>query len=61
MSLLKKDIIKQLLKEMKADDITEPSSSPWASPVVLVSKANGKWLFCVDYWCLNKKTLFDAN
>lgn len=42
---------------MKTDHITEPSCSPWASPVVLVSSPNSKCFFVDYYWCLNKKIL----
>ncbi len=56
-SPLKKEIIRQQLKEMEADGIIEPSSSPWASPVILMPKSDGKWGFCVDYRCLNKKNV----
>ena len=41
-------IIRTQLKEMVAG-IIEPSSSEWASPIVLVGKKDGTVQMCVDY------------
>ncbi|GFX85048.1 hypothetical protein TNCV_4998771 [Trichonephila clavipes] len=49
-----------LLREMQENDIIEPSSSPWASPIVLVRKKDGSTRFCVDYRKLNDVTKKDS-
>jgi hypothetical protein len=41
-------------------NIIRPSTSPWASPIIVVSKKNGKKRFCVDYRKVNAITRKDA-
>ena len=36
--------------------MVQPSSSPWASPIVLVPNKDGKILFCLDNRKLNEVT-----
>ena len=37
--------IQSQVQDMLKDGVIEPSSSPWASPVVLVKKKEGTWRF----------------
>ena len=52
------------LKEMLEHEIIRPSSSPWASPVVMVKKIkikkDGTLQFCIDFRKLNDVTIKDV-
>jgi len=54
-----KDIIKQLVQQMLDQEAIQVSSSPFASPIVLVGKKDGSWRLCVDYRELNSHTFKD--
>ncbi|GFX09598.1 retrovirus-related Pol polyprotein from transposon 17.6 [Trichonephila clavipes] len=56
----KQEEVEKLIKDMKDNDVIEPSSSPWASPIVLVREKDGSTRFCVDYRRLNDVTKKDS-
>lgn len=52
-----KDEIERQITEMLTNGIIKPSTSPFASPVILVKKKDRTWRFCVDYHQLNNITV----
>ena len=56
-----RDIEQQQVKEMLRDEVIRPSTSPWASPVVMVKKRDGTMRFCVDFRKMNDATIKDAH
>ena len=52
---VRQEVGKQL-KTMQASGVIQPSSSPWASPIVMVRKKDGSHRFCIDYRRLNMVT-----
>lgn len=52
--------VREYLKQYLDKGVIRESSSPYAAPVVLVRKKDGKLRLCVDYRALNSKTHKDA-
>ncbi|XP_072043172.1 uncharacterized protein [Amphiura filiformis] len=55
-----RDSVKEEIKTMLELDVIEPSTSPYASPLVVVKKADGKNRICCDTRKINAITEFDA-
>ena len=52
--------VRKCLQEMLYIGAIHRSTSPWASPVVLVHKKDGSLQFCIDLRKLNNQTIKDA-
>ena len=58
--LFKRHIVEAEIKKMLDQGVTEPSTSPWNSPICLVAKKSGEWRFCIDLRALNTVTKLDS-
>lgn len=57
---VEREEVQRLIREMLERGVVERSTSPWASPIVLVKKKDGTVRFCVDYRKVNNITHKDA-
>ena len=55
-----REAVKKELDAMLEAGVVRPSTSLWASPIVIVEKKDGGLRFCVDYRRLNQLSKFDA-
>ena len=55
----RKNFLRADIQILLKQGIIEPSSSPWAAPIVLVAKKDGSQHMCVDYRKLNVITIGD--
>ena len=52
--------VKEHIRELLSRNVIRPSTSPYASPIVIVRRKDGNIRLCVDYRRLNVKTRRDA-
>jgi hypothetical protein len=56
-SPLHKDEIEKQVKQLLQTGLITTSTSPFASPILVVQKKDAPWRFCVDYRRLNSITV----
>ena len=53
--------VEKQVRDMLAQGVIQPSTSPWSSPIVLVKKKDSSYRFCIDYRKLNSVTKINAH
>ncbi|MCP3667794.1 MAG: hypothetical protein GY696_35780, partial [Gammaproteobacteria bacterium] len=53
-------LVDDMVSKMLQQGVISKSCSPWSSPVVLVTKKDKSWRFCVDYRRVNDVTKVDG-
>ncbi|KAE9051323.1 hypothetical protein PR001_g1555 [Phytophthora rubi] len=59
-SLAGGDVMEAEIQQYLELDLIRPSTSPWASPVLMIRKPDGGIRFCIDYRRLNAVTIKDC-
>lgn len=59
LSYSERELVRDMVSDMMTHGIIRESSSPYASPIVLVQKKSGEKRLCVDYRALNSRTKRD--
>lgn len=49
--------MEKIIEELLKNSFIQPSTSPFASPILLVKKKDGTWRLCIDYRKLNENTV----
>ncbi|KAL8440727.1 hypothetical protein Emag_007782 [Eimeria magna] len=49
-----RQVVRDAVAELDAQEITEPSTGCWSTPIVTVRKASGAWRLCCDYRAINE-------
>jgi hypothetical protein len=61
MDPVKMRVVADKIHELLTQGLIRKSTSPWASPVVLVNKPDGTYRFCIDFRRVNSVTKMDAH
>ncbi|XP_046142832.1 uncharacterized protein LOC123988087 [Osmia bicornis bicornis] len=59
LSITEREKVREVINELLLNNVIRESTSPFASPIILVKKKNGKDRMCVDFRALNRITIKD--